>query len=1250
MSPKALSLLLIILLTYISCPANESKSKALVDEAWKAWQKNDHELVQQKFSEAVKEDDKNVRAYLGLTLLYSLENRFQDAWNSFRKVIELDKNYYPYAYSLITSNMMANKELTNPEIPELYKKLIEKSDSDGILRAMAHERLGKYYQTKNDFAQASAQFAGMDALKDWMLIGPFENISAQGYDKVYPPETEFISDKTYEGKSGVPAKWTLLKKNRSDCWTDFTRYYAHTSAVFYGNTFIYSPVKQTVQIRVGTSGSLRTFLNDQMIMDVFDENNNDLDTYITETVLQEGWNRLLIKCGSSEIASCNFLVRITDKNGGRIENLKYSASEKNYTRNCSEQTKSIENFAEKFFREKISSNPQEPENYIFLAEAYLRNDKAIEAELILNDAIKMMPDCMLFYHRIAEAYLRGKKQAEMETAYEKMFNADKNIPDVLQYKIMNFLKNEEYEKAAEVIKLLEKAAPESELLTGVYLELYGKKKEIEKILETNRKACQLFPYNAEFAYLEAVIAFQKSKDYKEAVASLEDFLKRNYSDNVLYWISQFCLQGSDVPKWEEYMYKLIEMEPASPGFYYNMADVYFTMRKYDKAEDNLKKAIELCGNSAQYWNKLGDTYRMENENDKAAEAYNESLQFNPANYEARDVLRELRGQQSLFQLFESEDIARLMKDSPSREKFPADNGVILLNDMKRIVYKKGASESTQELLVKLFNKKGIDDFKEYWITHNSNSEQLIVEKAVVIKKDGSEIKADVDDNHIVFKSLEENDFIYIKNRIKNQYAGKLSNFYWDSFNFNGFYPAQKLSYSVLLEDNTNLKYKTQNMPETPEIKEVKEGTIYRWVLRDEPAVKEEYGMPALNDVGKMLHISNIPDWSYLVEWYSDLAKNKARASYEIKELVEKLLKGKENLTVDQKIAIIYNFITENISYSSVSFRQSGLVPQKARDVLITKIGDCKDVATLCKAMLNEAGIKSYYVLVNTIDNGRNFCSLPSLCFNHCIIAVETPKGERFLDLTAENYPVNSLPSMDIDAFYLMIKPGVTAPGRIPKNSTQPSNLSRYSEAVISSTGDLNVTTRSVKTGILSASTRGVFRFKDSLEVKKSLSESLNSIFPNAKLTGYEYKNLDEVESPLEYWFRLEIPNYVTETGSFTLIKIPWEDRLETNYGLSYEKRSFPYYLPAFADTMSEEFVLRLPEGFEPMEKDLSASYTSAFADYSLSCRYENGNLYAKRNILYKKTEITIDEYTKCKDFYNKVIKEDSRQILLKRKS
>ena len=73
----------------------------------------------------------------------------------------------------------------------------------------------------------------------------------------------------------------------------------------------------------------------------------------------------------------------------------------------------IENFAERFFIEQIKEHPDHFENYFLLADSYLRNDKAAEAEDVLRSGLHLLPRCSMFYYSLIETYNRGKKGKEI---------------------------------------------------------------------------------------------------------------------------------------------------------------------------------------------------------------------------------------------------------------------------------------------------------------------------------------------------------------------------------------------------------------------------------------------------------------------------------------------------------------------------------------------------------------------------------------------------------------------------------------------------------------------------------------------------------------------------------------------------------------------------------------------------------------------------------------------------------------------
>ncbi|MEK7729808.1 MAG: DUF3857 and transglutaminase domain-containing protein, partial [candidate division KSB1 bacterium] len=598
--------------------------------------------------------------------------------------------------------------------------------------------------------------------------------------------------------------------------------------------------------------------------------------------------------------------------------------------------------------------------------------------------------------------------------------------------------------------------------------------------------------------------------------------------------------------------------------------------------------------------------------------------------------------------FETANITELVRSAPAASAYPDDHAVVLLTDIKRVVYEQGASESQEEQLLKLFDSDGIDAFKEYWIGYNSFTETLTIDKAVVIKKDGAEIEADLDANHVVFKSLEENDCIYMKWRIKNYYNGKLSNHFWDTIYFNGFYPIKTMRYSLLAPESLKFHYQPQNLALTPAQRNTEDGVFYQWSVHDEPAVVYEAGMPTFADVGKMLHLSSIANWDYLVQWYSDLARTKTRGSYEIKEQVAKLFQDRNNLSAEERIRTIYNYITENIRYSNVSFRQSRLIPQEARDVLVSKIGDCKDMTTLCIAMLNEAGIKAHYVLLNTKDAGQNRATPPAIAFNHCIAGVETERGLKYLDLTASNYALGTLPELDIDGFSLLIRPEVKTPHYLSRKESHASNTLRKHTVQVREDNGIMIEGYSRKTGALAASMRSRYRLKGQKEREKEYTQALSEDYLNPKVTKFQLDSLEYVRSSVTYQYAFEVANYVTEAAQLKLLKLPWADALKNNDALSYESRKFPYQHWLWADTLAEELQMHIPAGWAPSEVKAHYRDSCSVAVYSVQYRFANGVLRAQRKLVCKNRMISPEAYAEFKRFYTNVVREDARQIVLQK--
>lgn len=1247
---RMIALCLSILLLSTTLWAYKPASTELVATGWEQIAANDLESAEKSFVKAIKKDKTNPRPYLALSFLMQLTEQNEAAWDYFESALTYLEDPNPYIFSSFYTKrgLLVNNPAEDRGLAKLIPGLAESADELGIMKAGAISRLGRYEEEYGDRELAKQYYQRLGAIREWSLIGPFENISASGFEKVFEPELEFKTKKEYTGKRGVPAEWFNISKLRYDNWIDMTHYFGSPNSIFYGNTFVYSPEKRLVHVRVGTSGSVKTFLNDEEIISVFEERNNDLDTYIVETELQKGWNRLLVKCGFSEITQCNFLVRITDPKGEALKDLNYSTRDQKYSSEPGASLRSIRNFAEAYFENLIEANPAQMENYLLLADCYLRNDKAIKAELVLRQAADYMPNAVIIDNHLYEAYLRGEKYDNVASTVAKIYDLYPDIPFVLNQKYSDYIEAENVDQADAMMKryiALRPDAPESYLMQ---MNLAFTRGQVEEALAFLKAGYEKNPREWTLVYLSAVFSMRTTQQYDGAIEIYNNFLAERRTTEAYLQLADIYLQSSDVENYEATLNMLLEREPSGSGVNYSLAKSFLQIQNYEKALKYINQALEISPNTAGFWSSLAEIYQGSGEKSKAIKAYKKALQYSATDYESRSRLRELEGKSSIFANFEAIDINARMKNSPSAEEYPNDDGVYLVDNKRRVIYEEGASEIQNEILLKVFNMDGIDRFKEYNLRYNSNSEVLIIEKAVVLKADGTEIKADENNGKVIFKSLAPNDHIHMKWRVQNYYQGRLSQHLWEEVHFNYFFPVKERKYSLLIPRGYDIQTKTQLMPDQPEVSKTKDGMLHEWALYDQAAVLEEYNTKNLDDYGKMLFISTIPDWEYLVDWYLDLAETKTRSSFEVQAVVSELLAGKPDLSDQDKIDLIYNYITENIRYSSVSFRQSGLIPQKARDVLVQRIGDCKDVATLCIAMLKEAGIEAHYVLVNTFDEGLNQDILPAIEFNHAIAAVETDQGPLYMDLTAQNYPLFSVPGGDRNAFALSIVPGTTAPIYLGDEYFSPRLCKRSSTVTLKADNSASIERNNLKTGSAGASFRKTYRFMGEADRLKELTQDLSKVYPNLVMHDFTIQDIHNVGQELEYNYSFSVPYYLVDASSMKLLKIPWTDKLETRRSLSTETREHDYLYRMPLDTVWEDIRIVLPAGYEPLDLEETLNLNSVVAEYRVELKYADGVISGQRRVVNKLDVISADQYPAFKEYYNQAVRADERQILLRK--
>jgi len=575
-----------------------------------------------------------------------------------------------------------------------------------------------------------------------------------------------------------------------------------------------------------------------------------------------------------------------------------------------------------------------------------------------------------------------------------------------------------------------------------------------------------------------------------------------------------------------------------------------------------------------------------------------------------------------------------------------------LEEVQKIVYSGGASEEKHIYVIKVFNADGVKYWKNYSIYY-TNMQRLVIEKAEVVKSNGNKVTAETSDSEIAFTSLEPGDAIHITYKIENYLLGKLSPYFWDKHYFSGGTPSLKSKYSLLVSPDVKFQYKFSGTEIKPSVNNLPDFDLYVWENANQPSLKYEDKMPKFSDVSNVLFLSSFPDWTYISNWYYDISSTKAKSDFEVKETVSNLFKGKEDLPKLEKVRKIYNFIVNNIRYSHVSFLQSGLIPQKASNVLNTKMGDCKDVSTLFVAMCKEIGVTANLVLIDTRDNGKKDMLLPSIDFNHCIAKTTIDNKDYYVELTSDFFPFNSVGSHLIDAFALDVVNEADKKTVDIAFLNPPARMKNIVSRVTTITIDdknLNIEKTNYKTGIFAADMRSSYRDIGVKEQEKGLLESLTGEYPNIQLNSFEFtKGLKDNSDSLTYKYSYTGYNALTDVTGLSLFSLPWASKANPKDFIFNKKREFPFDLYNFSyyDSDIETMTIIIPRGKYLAEIPKSYKYSCSVADYYLTFKVVKSTIVAKRELKYKQSIVPLDKIKEFADFYKKVITADTKQIAIR---
>ena len=545
----------------------------------------------------------------------------------------------------------------------------------------------------------------------------------------------------------------------------------------------------------------------------------------------------------------------------------------------------------------------------------------------------------------------------------------------------------------------------------------------------------------------------------------------------------------------------------------------------------------------------------------------------------------------------------------------------------------GTGERELNVRVHVQSDAGVQALGELVFGYGEVNEKMDVRSVVVRKADGTTVAAgsdavkemtapiardapvytDYKEKHITVPSLRPGDTLEysIVTHIVKAFA---ANQFWFEHNF--------LEGTIVLDEQLEVnvpKGRSINL-QSPEFRFEKmdsgDRTMYRW--------KRSVPVRPANDAKKKsddsdtkppsVRLTTFENWEEVARWYSQLEKGRTEPSPEIRTKTQELIQGR---TAElHKIQAVYDYVSKNIRYVSLSFGLSRYQPHAASEVFTNQYGDCKDKHTLLAAMLEAAGIHSDAVLIPSLRKLDTSLPSPSQ-FDHMITAVPVNGQLIWMDTTTEVAPFRLIAASLRNKSALLVP--ADGAGKIVQTPQDPPFLSTQRvevDAQVNQLGKLTSKLRYFVRGDNELALRIAFRRTPATQWKE-LGQTVATLDGlHGEVTAVKPSDPSDTLKPFELDLDLAQPNYLDWSSKKTRVALPLA---AIGVPAVPQNNSGPIRLGSPLD-VSVHLKLVLPDNYVA-QPPVGVSVPRDYAEFKSAYRYEDHALTVTRSLTFKMREL-----------------------------
>jgi len=448
------------------------------------------------------------------------------------------------------------------------------------------------------------------------------------------------------------------------------------------------------------------------------------------------------------------------------------------------------------------------------------------------------------------------------------------------------------------------------------------------------------------------------------------------------------------------------------------------------------------------------------------------------------------------------------------------------------------------------------------------------------------------------------------------------------------------------------------------------GNTFTWEMRELPWMEREEYSPGLDALAPRLAVSYFPpadnraglqglkDWNAVSAWLSSLVDPAAEVTDAIRTKAVQLTANASSELDKIRAIAAYTQQTNYVEVSLNITRGGGYTPRRAADTLARNYGDCKDKATLMRALLKAAGIESYLTTITADDRTyvRPEWASP-MQFNHAIVAVrvsdaialptvlpDTTLGRLLIfDPTDRMTPVGDLPEEEQGSHALVIAGARGALLTMPLLPASANRIESSVEASVDAGGRLEARIERQYFGQSAMPLRHTETLRGSEELKKRVERAFARRIAATTIHGMTTAtHADDNRLSLNVDLAAERFAQIMQ-GRLFVVRAGLLSS-GGDYIFSSKQRSSPVKLGA--DLRRDSIHIKLPAGFQLDELPQAVKLESPYGTLDAAWSVKDGEIVMTQSLEVREQVVQTSEYARVRDFFEQVAAAGSAPVVL----